>query len=62
MCEMDLGWESNMLVFGRAKTEALIDAIPNEKARRLHMPTIITGDFNAEPDSPTASKELIAEE
>ena len=73
MYEMDLGWESNMLVFviygvsgggtlRRAKTEALIGATTEERARRPHMPTIITGDFNTEPDSLTAIKELIAEE
>ena len=73
MYEMDLGWESNMLVFviygasgggkiARGTTEALIDAIAQEKAKRPYMATIIVGDFNAEPDSLMSIKELIAEE
>ena len=71
--EMDLGWESNMLVFeiygvaggskaARAATEAIVDAIVKEKDKRPYMPTMILGDFNAEPDSLKAIQELIAEE
>ena len=71
--EMDLGWESNMLVFeiygvaggskaARAATEAILDAIVKEKDKHTYMPTMILGDFNAEPDSLKAIQELIVEE
>lgn len=71
--EMDLGWESNMLVFeiygmsggskaARAATAAIIDTFTKEMTKHPYMATIIIGDFNAEPYSLASINELIKEE
>ena len=46
----------------RAATEAVVDAVAKEKDKHPYIPTMILGDFNAEPDSLKAIQELIAEE
>ena len=65
-----LGWEANVtcyVIYGKsggsnkdkAVTEEILNAIKEELASEIHRPTLILGDFNAEPDSLKAAKDLI---
>ena len=71
--QIDMGWDQNFMIFvlygltgdsGEAKlgTNAIIDAIRGEIDRETYLPTILMGDFNAEPETLEAVQELIDEE
>ena len=71
--QIDMGWDQNLMIFviygytgdsGEAKlgTNAIIDAIRSEVDRATYLPTVIMGDFNAEPESIEAVQEMIDEE
>ena len=71
--QIDMGWNQHLMIFilygytgdsGEAKigTNAVIDAIHGEIDRATYLPTVLMGDFNAEPESIEAVQEMIDEE
>ena len=46
----------------RPATNAIIDAVREETDQETYLPTIIMGDYNAEPESIESVQELIEEE
>ena len=71
--EIDMGWEANLtcyVIYGKsggatkdkAVTDAILQAIKEEIDSEIHRPTIILGDFNAEPDTLKTAKKWIEDE
>ena len=69
---VDLGWEKMIVVYNiygqsggskedKAVTEAIIAAIRAGNEQEQHLPTIIMGDINANPESLHNIKELVDE-
>ena len=69
---LDLGWDRMVQVFniygqsGAGKediavTEAIIEAVREERDQEPHLPTLIVGDVNADPSKLRNLKDLVAE-